>query len=178
MTLRYQSGTVSVALGGLEEVVRRALEAAESAPVKVLRGELDKIAANARAEWYGSRGVERETGLGGDIEVITTLTDTEIRLSIGSTDDRRAGGKPLPVFIHRPGPLSLVEVEATREEWWAEKKAGKKVGPFPKIYVLNPKAGDGKYLLEELIKKPTRAAARKAIREIRKEIAEGVKRGR
>lgn len=156
---RYTRSDVTVILdGGLEDLVRRALDAVEGGEVvRRLEAEAEAVAEEARGFWY--RQVDKETGLSGDIQVVTTVSDTEVRVGIGSTDRRTAGktGKPLPVMVHRPTARSLKRVEVTRADYF---KAPERLRHFEdgKFYLdsPNPLASDGKYLLQELVRKPAK----------------------
>lgn len=138
MTTRFTDGNVTIALDdGLERLVRDLLSAAETETVRILEAAAEEVAAEARGKWYTM--VDKETGRSGDIQVVTTF-DTgrgEVRVSVGSTDTRKAGSKPLPVYVHKPGWLSV------------KPRAGTKGRP------PNPKANDGAFLLVELVRKPT-----------------------
>src|SRR3990167_2623278 len=97
MTLRFTDGPVTVQLDG-------ALE----------RWGADLLTSpQARAAWCGPAGVRRVTGLSGDIRVVTTIDAGrgELRVSVGSTDPRMAGGRPVPTYVHRPTRLSPILVE-------------------------------------------------------------------
>lgn len=166
-TTRYNDGSVTVTLdGGLEDLVRRALDAAAGETVRLMEAAAGDVAAAARASWYAEdTGVTLRTGRSGDVEVVTTVSPDEVRVSVGSTDLERAR------FIRRPGPLSTVAEEISRDDYYAAKRQG---GPRANVVfkakatdkaggveagryyrkVPNPRASDGKYLLVELIRKP------------------------
>lgn len=169
MTTRFTQGNVTVTLdGGLEAMVRRLLSAAETETVRLLEAAAEDERVKAEAAWYApGTGVTRQTGRSGDLEVVTTFNDREVRVSLQSTDTSRVGSKPRVALIRRPGRLSLVDEYVTQGEWWEHKKAGRPVGPTGSvgksdwvIKVANPNAGDGRYLLNELIRKPMRARIR------------------
>ena len=107
-TLRAGDATVTITgLSSIESIITAALE---SAAVKVLRAEAEKVAEDARAKWYGSGGVRRQTGRSGDIRVYVRATASEIVIGVGSTDTRMTTGRtakrPLPTAIHAPGPFA------------------------------------------------------------------------
>jgi len=172
-TTRYTDGSVTVTLeGDLEQLVRQALDAAAGETVRVLEAAAEEVASVARAEWYdpSQGGVTRRTGKSGDIEVVTTVKPDEVTVSVGSTDLAKA------IYVHRPGKLSTVPVEITRDDYYALKRKG---GPSAKTvfhaqksdktqgveagryYRLdsNPLASDGKYVLTELVRRPMKVKA-------------------
>lgn len=183
---RYSMGGVTVTLDGdLERFVRRALDAAAGETVRILETAAEEVAGQARAEWYGSDGVRRLTGRTGDIQVVTTVSDDEVRVSVTSTT-RDA------LYVHRPGPLSTVAVEidkATYERGKNGRRAslyfharadqpGRKV-KAGRYYELrpNPDAGDGKYLVPELIRKPVKLKIQAIKGDLGRSIADRIKRG-
>ena len=169
-TLRFREGNVTTVLhGDLKGFVRAALTAAAGAVVEVLEAEARVVQQAARADWYGPNGVTRETGASGQIEVVTTVSATEVRVGLLSTDERRTNKGLLAYVMRRPSRLSLVRKEVTNAEWWATPKAMRAnykprragrgneadppgVGPF--VYVPNPKASDGKQMMGEVVRKP------------------------
>ena len=172
---RYRDGDVTITLdGALEDLVKRAVDAASGESVRVLQRKAQEVADRARADWYAKgTGVRRKTGKSGDVQVVTTVTPSEVVVSVGSTDTRVSGGKPRVALIHRPGPLSLVEEQVDQKTWWAWKRSRKPVGkPGSKggkdwiILVPNPDASDGKALLPELVVKPAKVALQEAIPEL------------
>lgn len=169
MTTRFRQGNVTVTLdGGLEKLVRRVMSAAETETVRVLEAAAEEQRAIAAAQWYApGTGVTRRTGRSGDLEVVTTLSDREARVSLQSTDTSRDGSRPRAAVIRRPGPLSLVDARVSQAEWWAHRNAGKPVGRKGTagasdwvIRVINPNASDGRVLLSELLQKPMRVRIR------------------
>lgn len=133
---RFQQGGVTVTLtGDLEAFVRSALSNAERSALNVMEEHAAQLAATARREWYGPSGVNRETGKSGDIQVVTTVDTARgvVRVSIGSTDVRKAGktGKPLAAFIHQHWTSSLRAKAVTRDEWFAWRRKGAPVLPPP-----------------------------------------------
>ena len=135
-TMRYSDGMATVTLdGALEAFVRSALSTVERAALAVMEDHAAELAATARREWYGPSGVDRETGKSGDIQVVTTVDAARgvVRVSIGSTDTRKAGktSKPLAAFVHQPWGSSLRAKAVTREEWFAWSRSGAPVLPPP-----------------------------------------------
>lgn len=181
---RHRAGTVTVSVSGFDEWLDRILVAAQEEAKAVLDDEATKIVQSARAAWYGPDGVERETGRSGDIvKGAPESTRSAIRIFVGSTDTRVAGKsrKPIPYFVHRPRATSTVSTEVSRATWYAtpdyrrgpimlgdevyRPREGVRVPAASLRYLIhadNPTAGDGKYLVPELLTKPTRAA-RKAV---------------
>lgn len=133
---RYTDGMATVTLDeGMARFVRAAMSRAEAAAVAVLETHAEELAATARREWYGPEGVDRETGKSGDIQVVTTVDAARgtVRVSIGSTDDRKGGktNKPLVAFVHRPWGSSLRAKAVERGEWYAWQRKGLPVLPYP-----------------------------------------------
>lgn len=186
MTTQYRDGNVTVTLSGeLEGFVTRLLDATQSETVKAARLAADEIATAARAAWYAPGSVERETGSSGDIRVVTTIEAArgEIRLSVGSTDRRTAGGRPVPVYVHRPRATSTILKVVTPREYFAAPASmrgpwkpigGKRV---PQIFVPNPGASDGKFLLQTLVRGPVKARVAKLGLTISSAIRQRVQRG-
>jgi len=187
--INYTEGGVTVGLGGaLESLVLRAVDAAQDQTVRELRAAADEVAASARAQWYGSEGVERRTGLSGDIRAALTVDATAgtIRVSVGSTDKRLAdNGKPVPVYVHRPTATSTVLVDApTTKAYfdapvalrgpWRLLPSGKK---WPQLYTANPGARDGKSLLPLFVRSPMRARAKDIMKRLGADIVRGAKGG-
>lgn len=184
MSLSFRQGDATVKLSGdLSAMVRARVEAQYPALLSAMERPAQAIAAEARSEWYGARGVDRVTGLGGDIEVVTTLDGSRgtLTVAIGSTDKRVAGNQrrtPIPSVQHSPGRTALVYVQVTPEEYW--RTPGKLRGPFtldklPSQFVADlaargikagplvrrqpENAGTGHgYLLGALVVRPARAA--------------------
>lgn len=173
-SLRYSDGSVTVSLDGseMEAIVRRALDAAGGETLRMMEAAAEEVAANARSDWYApGTGVTRKTGKSGDVQVVTTVSDTEVRVSVGSTDAEMVGSKPRAVLIHRPGRLSTRLVEITDAEY----RRAKEQGGIPAKMVFrsrrddpkkgvkkglcyrsehNPLASDGKFLVPALIRSP------------------------
>lgn len=188
---RYSDGNVTVTLdGGLEELVRRAIDAAGGETVRIITKAAEDLAEDARRSWYApGSGVTRDTGKSGDIQVITTVTSDELRISVGSTDitqtkAKGGGTKPRAVLIHRPGRLALTPKLVSQGDWWAWKKSGKPVGkPGTKghddwtIEEIAERTGDGKFLLTELVRNPMRVKIRLLTGELGAAIAARINRG-
>ncbi len=181
--LRVTEGGVTVSLdGALEDFVRRLVDKTQTAAIVQLRAASEEVAAEARAEWYGANGVNRITGRSGDIEAVETVdvAKGEIRISVGSTDTRKAGGKPVPVYVHRPTRTSTILADVTPPEWyaapaslrgpWRPGPAGKKIAT---MHRPNPEASDGKQLLPVLVRAPMRKRAKAISAAIAKEVARG-----
>jgi hypothetical protein len=161
-TVRYTEGGVTVTLSDdLAQWVDRVVTQAGGAVLAEMRREAEAVAAKARADWYGPNGVTRRTGMSGDIQVYTTVSPTEVRVGLGSTDSRTANNRFVAMYVHRPGRLSLTPKMVTRGEWWEWKKAGKPVGKGGSphgvdwtIYEANDAASDGANLMSEFVRKP------------------------
>jgi len=185
MSARYTNGNVTVGLDdGLEAFARSLLSAAETETVRVLEEAGDQELEKSEAAWYGPDGVTRRTGKSGDMTRVTLFDSArgEVRVSLGSSDARENSDPkkkgPVPYYVRRPGPLSLVDKVVTQGEWWKAKKAGLPVRMFgPKgdrKYIVeepNPKASDGKSLIVELVRKPVNARLRDLAPELAQAIA-------
>lgn len=141
-TIRVRSGNTSATITGLDAATIRAMvERATGGAVKLLEDALEPVAANARREWYGPNGVNRETGKSGDIQVVTTIdiAKAEARVGVGSTDlstvAMRKGKGHVDAyrvrFIHRPWMTTLHAKAVSQEDWWVWKKTGAPVLPPP-----------------------------------------------
>lgn len=141
-TVRVRSGNTSATITGLDaSTIRAMVERATGGAVRLLEETLEPVAANARREWYGPNGVERETGKSGDIQVVTTvdLSRAEARVSVGSTDlstvaMRRGPGQVDAYrvrFIHQPWSNTLRAQAVTQDEWWAWNRRGLPTLPPP-----------------------------------------------
>lgn len=185
-TLRFTDGPVTVTLdGGLEAFVRKALDAVAGETVRLVEGAAEDLATQAGTSWYDSSGpgVRRRTGRSGRMGVVTTVSENEVRVSVGSLDLDRAK------YIHRPGPLSTVVEEVTKAVYEYEKNrakagqyfharkdrpdAGVKAGLYYRI-VPSPDANDGKYLLVELVRKPGQVRIKALLPELGRAIADKV----
>lgn len=187
MTRVFTSGDVTLKLdGALARFAESLLKSAETSTVREMRELAGEVRDTARREWYGPRGVMRRTGKSGDIEVVekVDLTSGSVTFAVGSTDERTSGGKPVPVFVRTPGPLSMVKVQVTHAEYWAAHPSQRanyypipgrdprgSTGPF--VWREHPKRGNRKALLTTLVKTPTK----KAMRKLAEDIGMGVKRG-
>jgi hypothetical protein len=195
MTTRYTSGGVTVTLSGeLEEFVRRAVDQAAGATVRVMEAAAEEVAADARSWWYAKgTGVTRRTGRSGDVEVVTTVSDEEIRVTVASTDtttvrDARGRSAPRAAVIFRPGVFSTRAVEISETEYKRQKARGKPHSELVfhakrsrpasgveagKYYreESNPDASDGRYLVPELIQKPMRVKVKVITPELGRAIA-------
>lgn len=158
MTVRVRSGGVTATLTGIDaSTVRAIMGRAMGGALRVMESRAEELAAEARREWYGPNGVNRETGKSGDIQVVTTadLDRGEVRVGIGSTDDRTVqsyksgnraransaqaarrrteGGWALPVavFVHQPSPNKLGAKAVDRDEWFRWRRSGLPTLPPP-----------------------------------------------
>ena len=146
-----------------DAALARVLDKVQNATIRGVFQELDVFlsvtADAARSQWY--REVDRETGRSGDITGgVVSVTDDRIRAAIGTGDTRKdkKHGKPVVFYVHRPGPLSTKRRAPRPSEVEALKAAGKRVPRY--IYYPNPKAGDGAFLVTELINKPVNEGKR------------------
>ena len=184
---RYKSGDVTVTLSGeLEAFVKGALKRAETHSLRIARELAETVAADARADWYGPDGVTRVTGKSGDIQVVESvdIAAGEVKVSVGSTDERISGRRPVPVYVRRPGRLSLRKVSVSHETYWKTRPALRanyhpvpgrdpKGTSGPYVFEPNPKASDGKTLLPILVKNPVKKALRAAASELGTAISRG-----
>ena len=208
MTTRYKDGSVTVTLSGeLEAFVRRAADAAAGATIKLMESEGQAGAQEAAQRWYSPEGVTKQTGRSGRIQSITTISPTEVRVSVGSTDtvlavDRRGKiaktvAKPRAVMVHRPGNLATVAIEITEAEYRKAKETGgipaslvfhartsrtQNAGPNVvegKFYrkTHSPLASDGAYLIQEFVRKPMKTRIKRLTPEIGRAISDRMKRG-
>lgn len=171
---RFRQGDVTMNLtGDLADLCRRAVEAAGGETLRLVEAAAEEVAANARTKWY--RQVDRETGKSGDIQVFTTVYEDKIRVSVGSTDTRTAGrgSKPVVVYIKRPKRRSKIERDATDAE-----RADGTADRWGHVDVPNPKAADGKFLLNELIRKPVTLKIKALTPELARLIAARARGGR
>jgi hypothetical protein len=183
VSFRVTNGGVTVTLDGqLEAFVADLVARTQSVTVDQLRAAAEEVAAEARASWYGPNGVKRRTGQSGDIVATETVDVSrgEIRISVGSTDPRVAGSKPVPVYVHRPTRTSTIQRDTDPATWYGSPESmrgpwrmgadGKKI---PTIYVPNPDASDGKHLLPVLVRAPMKKRAKAITAAIAKEVAGG-----
>lgn len=172
MSTRYREGDAVVVLDGdLERFVLEAAARASNGALPVMQGAAEEIAAAARRQWYSM--VDRETGLGGNIEVVTTVGAEEVRVSVGSTDRRTGGksGKARVLFVHEPFALSTIERKATAAEYHARRSAGLGPAEAGTIDAPNPKAGRGRFLVPTLIVGPMRKRLRPLVIELGRVVA-------
>lgn len=193
MIRRYQDGDATVTIdGALEAFVLRAVRAASGGTLEIMEEAADALAAISRGQWYDH--VTRRTGLSGDIQAITTISEKQIKVSIGSTDARRVKFKNvrrtidaarergeeapttftsrevmLAAFVHEAGPLSMTWQPVSHDEYWRAKPDAR--GPYPQLRKLNPEAAGGRKLLQLLVRVPTKKLALKLGPEIAAEIA-------
>lgn len=182
--LKFTSGGATITLtGDLDAKMRARFTRAEAQMINVLEAALEPIAANARAEWYGPRGVRERTGVSGDVSVVTTIDAAKAvaRVAIGSAATELAGGKPRAVFVHSPGILSKSFKAVDAATYWRTPKELQ--GPFhkPKNWKDEPgippqqfpciivheagTLGHG-FLLEKLVKAPTRKGIKAATKQL------------
>lgn len=172
-TIRDGDATVTIT-GDLEAWALAAIRSAAGGAVDVVRSQLEPLATQAEADWYGASGVQRVTGLSGDMAVVTVLDVGRgvARVSVGSTDTRPAGkrGARVPHFVRRPGRLSTAVRVVDRAGFLAVPKStriGRARKDLPKIgakagdylvRVHNERASDGKMLLPVFVTGPVRLA--------------------
>lgn len=178
---RYRQGNATITLtGDVEAHVRRLIDAAGDELFKLAVREAEAVAAEARRQWYAL--VDKESGKSGTIDVVTTVDPSRgtFEVAVGSTDDRKAkNGKPTVVYVHAPGPSSLVKVQVTQAEYWSTPEGLRaNYAPFPDdkgtgpyVYKVNPKAGNGRGLLQSLIKGPMKARVKAMAPEVRAAVA-------
>lgn len=181
MTTAYRSGGVTVTLSGdLAAWAERATIAATNGAVTTLQAAMQAVADKAEADWYSANGVQRVTGLSGQMAVVTTIDDGRgvITVSVGSADTRSAGkkGARVPNFVHRPGALASRLQVVTHAEFFAAPKStrvgrskiarpGVVVGDYL-IRVHSEKASDGKMLLPVFVNAPGKAALKAVVPDI------------
>lgn len=163
-TTRYTNGETTITVsediaGWLREATSRALLPGMLDAMEQEATEQEREAAGA---WY--QNVRRRTGKTGRMDVVTTVSDTEVRVSVGST-------APQSIYVHRPGayPTGVEEInEATYYRLKREvspsaafharrgdPSRGIEIGKYYRVLPLKP--SDGKYLVPELIRKPFQA---------------------
>lgn len=182
---RFKSGDVTLTLSGdLEAIVRNAVRQVSGGLLDAMEAAAAEVADEARSDWYSAEeGVTRRSGRSGVLDVVTTVTEAEVRVSLGSTAEYAH-------LVRRPGALSTAVEEITEGEYFGLKRAkracfrarttrpreGIEAGKFYKI-IHNPKASDGKSLVVELVRKPMRARIGALSPQIRTAIQERVARG-
>lgn len=193
MIRRYQDGDATVTIdGALEAFVLRAVRAASGGTLEIMEEAADAQAAISRGQWYDH--VTYRTGLSGDIQAITTISEKQIKVSVGSLDKRKVNfknitkltekakerGEPAPLsfairevmlaaFVHEAGSLSMTWQPVSHDEYWRAKPDAR--GPYPQLCKLNPEAAGGRKLLQLLVRVPTKKLALKLGPEIAAEIA-------
>lgn len=175
--MRIRQGKATVTLtGDLQAWAERAVRAATRGAVDVLERDLDAVRVTAEAEWYGANGVNRVTGLSGDMAVVTTIDmgKNQVIVSIGSTDDRRQGAVPVPSFVHRAARNATRAKVVTAAEFWSTPKIlriGRARHDQPRehikagdwmIRVHSDRASDGKKLLPLFVNGPAKRAIKLA----------------
>ena len=191
MSTRWREGGVTVTLtGDLAAWAERAIKAALGGAVEVVQAEMETVARDAEAAWYGSQGVQRVTGKSGDMAVVTVidLDKGRVLVSVGSTDDRIAGksGKGVPVYVHRPTSLASSAKVVSREEYYAaptstrigcarKAQPGIAVGDYL-VRVSSPRASDGKKLLPLFVNGPGKRALKLAVPALARIMAERIER--
>lgn len=169
-TTTYRDGPATIRVtADFAAILRQALQNASGGCLDALEAEAEKVQQDASAQWYGPNGVNKRKGTTGDIAVSTEVQPTKVKVSVGSTDLKNA------IYVHRPGPLSLIAVEITKDEYRRVKKTDKKATVFharksmPEAKVEagkyyrsepNPNASDGRYLLPLLVSSPYRKASK------------------
>jgi len=185
-----RDGATVTLTGDLEAWAERAIKAALGAAVERVQAELQTVATDAEREWYGAHGVQRITGLSGDMAVVTTLDldKGRVLVSVGSTDTRMAGksGKRVPVYVHRPDRLANVATVVTREQFYAapqstrlgrarKARPGVAVGDYL-VLERSERASDGKKLLPLFVNAPGKRALKLAIPDLARIMAEHIER--
>ena len=192
MAARYTDGNVSVTLDGtLEAFSKRMLDSVEHDLARKAQARAEKVATAARAAWYDEQGVKRVTGRSGDIQVLTTISDTEIKVSVGSTDTRTSEGKPVPALVRSARPTSTISVpvdDATYSRLMQDYRAGRSI---PRQYEIkadkkgrptgiyerkpNPRAASGGAMLQTTVKTPMKAQLNELSAEIRQTLIAAAK---
>lgn len=172
MSTRFTEGDVTVTLSGdLEALVLDAANRASAGALPVMQGAAEQIASEARLKWYAL--VDRETGRGGDVRVVTFVSADMVRVSVGSTDTS-AGGKSAKarvLYVHEPFALSTIERKATAAEYHKGRSAGLGPAEAGVVDVPNPKAARGRYLVPTLITNPMRKRLKPLVIELGRAIA-------
>ena len=181
--IRYNDGGVTISLDGdLAKWAEAAIQKAAGAAIDIVRAELDAVARSAEASWYGPQGVQRVTGKSGQMAVTTTIDAARgvIRVTVGSSDDRRVGKKALSpaAYVHRAERLATELQVVTREQFLSAPQStrvgrarkastitGAKVGDYL-IRVSSPRASDGKKLSPLFVFTPGKRAIAAALPKI------------
>jgi hypothetical protein len=159
---RYKSGDVSVSLDfDLERFISVQVGSISRQVGDALLEQLEPVAIEAENQWY--QQVDRKTGRSGQIAAVLTYSLEAVRVDVGSLDRRTSKtGKPVVVFIKRPSATSTILEPVSAQTWYDTDEIMRSKYPF--IKRRNPKASDGKNLLNELIKKPVKAKRRALVR--------------
>ena len=181
--IRYKDGGVTISLDGdLAKWAEAAVQQAAGAAIDIVRAELDAVASSAEASWYGPQGVQRVTGKSGQMAVTTTIDAAKgvIRVTVGSSDDRRVGKKALApaAYVHRAERLATELQVVTREQFLSAPQStrvgrarrastitGAKVGDYL-IRIASPRASDGKKLSPLFVFAPGKRAITAALPKI------------
>lgn len=176
--------TLSHDLGGL---LKRIVDGAQHGAGGRFLRDANSVASTAFFEWY--QQVQERTGKSGKIIATLEVKQDSVIVKVGSTDTRVAkNGKPVVVYVRRPGALSTVPVEINTREYYGKKKGdaveaasvfrakkngpGVQIGKFYKIGV-SPLASDGAFLLQKLVKGPFRSMVKSSIKLTAKDIIRG-----
>ena len=171
VTLRQGPATVTLS-HDLAGMARRIVENAQRGAGRVLLQDAEAVRSEASSLWY--QQVRRRTGKSGDIQTSLEVQEDRVVVKVGSTDTRTGkGGKPAVVYVHRPGALSVTTRPATQAEYHQRRSQGMDAKEAYWIPVPNPLAGDGKFLLPELVKTPFRRRVKASIKGVAKEITNG-----
>ena len=171
ITLRQGAATVTL-FHDLAGMARRIVENAQRGAGRVILQDAEAVRSEASSLWY--QQVRKRTGQSGTIETALEVREDRIIVKVGSTDSRVGkGGKPAVVFVHRPGSLSIVTRPATADEYHKRRSQGMDAKEAYWIPVPNPLAGDGKFLLPELVKTPFRRRVKASVKVVAKEIVNG-----
>ena len=188
---KYKDGLVSVAVDfDQAALLKLAVNAATGGMLDVMETAAEQVATDARAAWYSRDNVTRRTGKSGDIQVVTTISEHEVRVSIGSTDLKKA------IYVHRSRATATEAVEIDEDEYRRLKVAKKKGGSvaivfharrnnpnqhieFGKYYRVQALeiTRDGKLLVPELVRKPGKIKFAAAIPAVKAAIAARLARG-
>lgn len=115
--VKYKEGGVSVAVDfDTAALLKLAVNAATGGVLDVMEKAAEEVAATARAEWYAKENVTRRTGKSGDIQVVTTVSEHEVRVSVGSTYEKA-------IYVHRSKATATEAVEIDYSEYLMLKAA-------------------------------------------------------
>lgn len=173
MKVSLRNGPATVTLShDLAGMARRVVEGAQRGAGRLLLQDAEAVRSEASALWY--QQVRKRTGQSGRIETALEIREDRVLVKVGSTDSRVGkGGKPAVVYVHRPGALSVTTRPATAEEYHKRRSQGMDTKEAYWIAIPNPLAGDGKFLLPELVKTPFRRRVKSSIKLVAKEITNG-----